>query len=450
MNSTNLGSRTIVIIAVVGVLLIAGGFIFAQALPLIFPPEASAEARQVDELFRILLIIGGAIFLLVQGMLAFSVWRFRAKPGETGDGIVLHGNTTLEIVWTAIPAVIVFVLSILSYQVFVSEQTPKDNEAIVHVDGRRFSWAFSYDTTVPDPQNEGKTVVVQAIDLHTYIGQPVLLQMESQDVIHALWIPAFRIKQDLIPGRVTSQRFTPVEVDGTTYPTEYPIRCAELCGANHGIMTSKVIVYKSQAEYQAWLDAEIDKVLHPPADPVIRGHQILASNIYPCYTCHTLNIPDAAAPWTGAVGPSLNGIGDRAVGVRAQSTGLTGEAYLHQSLQDPHAYLVPGYGPLMPDLGLDECTIQAIVAYLGTQTESGTPAFTIDQDAFAAQCGGAAAAEATAEATVGAEATVSAENTAEATIPPAGEEPIEATAAPTTAPTTVPTSEATSEATAGT
>ena len=91
MNSMNISLRTFVTIAVIGVLLIAGGFLFATATPLLFPEQASAEATQVDDLFRILLMIGGAIFLLVQGLLAFSVWRFRAKAGDTSDGVVMHG-----------------------------------------------------------------------------------------------------------------------------------------------------------------------------------------------------------------------------------------------------------------------------------------------------------------------------------------------------------------------
>src|SRR5688572_19659630 len=144
MNSMNISLRTFVTIAVIGVLLIAGGFLFATATPLIFPAQASAEAKQVDDLFRILLVIGGAIFLLVQGMLAFSVWRFRAKVGDTSDGIVMHGNSTLEIIWTAIPAVIVFLLTILSYQVFVTIQSPKDGEVTVGAVGARFNWAFTH------------------------------------------------------------------------------------------------------------------------------------------------------------------------------------------------------------------------------------------------------------------------------------------------------------------
>ena len=442
MNSTrpsNLNSRTVITLVIVGVLLIGGGFVMTLAIPYIFPPEASAEANQVDGLFRILLIIGGAIFLLVQGMLAYSVWRFRARPGDNDDGIVLHGNTTLEIVWTAVPAVIVFLLTILSYQVFVNIESPKDNEMTVHVDARRFNWAFSYQTNVPDPTDSTKNIVVQSTDLRTYVGQPMLMEMESQDVIHALWIPAFRVKQDVIPGRVTTVRFTPTLANDEVNPY-YPIRCAELCGPNHGMMTSQVIVYQNETDFQTWLDGETDKVLHPPADPVIRGHDILASNIYPCFTCHTLNIEGAAQPWNGNVGPSLNGVADRAVGIRSQATGQSGADYIKQSVHDPTAYLVPGFGPLMPQLNVPECQLEAIVAYLCTVSETGQPQCSIDTDQFNQQCGGAApAAESTAEAT--ANVSSLSESTAEAT------SNLSSLSEATTEATSAPAGEATSEAT---
>jgi cytochrome c oxidase subunit 2 len=454
MNSMNLSSRTIVIIAVVGVLLIAGGFIFAQAIPLIFPPEASAEAQQVDQLFRILLIIGGAIFLLVQGLLAFSVWRFRAKPGDTSEGIVLHGNTTLEIVWTAIPAVIVFVLTILSYQVFWSIQAPKEGEVQIKAVGARFNWAFTYSaplsifpetldvSTLPPAVQEDlkddNSLTITSQELHTYVGQPIEMVMEPRDVIHSLWIPAFRIKQDLIPGRVTTVRFTPTIANTPDNPY-YPIRCAELCGANHGVMTSVVVVHPDQAAFNEWVIPLMDAIVHPPTDPVIVGHNLLASNVYPCFTCHVLNI-DAVQPWVGNVGPALNGVADRAATSRSTTTGLSAADYLYQSIHEPATYLVPGYGALMPpNLVTDECQLQAMVAYLCTQSDTGQPQCSIDLDQYAQQCGGSAAPvlESTAEAT--AEATLSAESTVEATA--AAESTVEATS--------VPADEATAEATVG-
>jgi cytochrome c oxidase subunit 2 len=404
MNSSSVSSRTVITLIVVGVLLIVGGFIISQATPLIFPVEASAESKQIDQLFRIALLIGGAIFLLVQGVLLYSVWRFRARPGDTTDGPPIHGSTTLEIVWTAIPAVIVVMLTILSYQVWSSIQTVKDDEQRVQVTGARFNWAFTYST--PDPRDTSSNLTFKSTELHTYIGRPVMLEMQTQDVIHSFWVPALRIKQDLLPGRTTQYRFTPVAVKGESYPARYPIKCAELCGAAHGDMVAWVVVHETEADYIAWFDQEVDKVLNPPADPVLRGESILASQVYPCHTCHVLSTE--TLQWAGNVGPALNGVADRAAASRANATGLTAVDYLYQSIHEPGAYLVPGYSNLMPQLGIPECEAWSIVAYLCTLSDSGAPACTVE---LPAQCQVAAPpAEATAEAT---EAPV--EATAEAT-----------------------------------
>jgi cytochrome c oxidase subunit 2 len=421
MKQLNLSSRNVITLSVIGVLLLIGGFILTGAIPYIFPPEASAESQQIDSLFRILLVIGGAIFFLVQGLLAYSVWKFRAKPGDMGDGEAVHGNTTLEIVWTAVPAVIVFILTILSYQVFVSIQSPKQNEMVIKVQGARFNWAFTVEA--PSKKDPSKIWDIQSADLHTYVNRPVLLNMKPVDVIHGFWVPAFRLKQDLLPGRETQVRFTPIEA-GT-----YPLRCTVLCGGNHSLMTTSVIVYASETEYNTWLDSEVEKKDNPPADPVLRGRAILESKVYPCYTCHA----ESDLGWTGNIGPSLNGVGDRAAAVRGTVTGQTAEEYLYTSVHNPSAYLVPGYGNLMPNLNLDECTARPIVAYLCTLTSSGTPACKVT---LPAECGvGGPAAESTAEATAEATASVKIEATVEVTAGAVAE----ATAAP--APTSTPVSQ---------
>lgn len=458
MNSTNLSSRTIVIIAVAGILLVAGGLLLSAVTPNLFPAQASAESTQIDGLFRILLIIGGAIFLLVQGLLAYSVWRFRAKPGDTSDGAHIHGNNTLELVWTAIPAVIVVILTILSWQVWSDLQTPKEGEMKVHVAGARFNWAYSYDVplsilpesvdeeslpqTVKDDLADDGMISVTAPVLYTYAGQPVVLEMKPADVIHSFWVPAFRVKQDLIPGRVTTVRFTP------TLPGTYKVKCAELCGANHGLMYGDVVVLDDEAGFNEAIIPLVAAKVFPPVDPVARGEALLSSNVYPCNTCHVLSSL-SAFNWVGNVGPNLTGIADRAATSRSGATGLSPAEYLYQAVHQPTAYVVPGYGPLMPDLGIPECQVWDIVAYLSTQSETGTAPFEVEippQCVVSSQPGAESTAEATGEAT--AEATVEAtvEVTAESTAAAAG---TEATAEATAAPTSEATSEATAEATAG-
>jgi cytochrome c oxidase subunit 2 len=457
-SKSGLSGTTIAVIVVVGVLLILGGLLIGSATPSIFPPQASAESKQVDNLFHILLVIGGAVFLLVQGMLVFSIWRFRAKPGETGDGINMHGNTTLEIVWTAVPAVTVFVLTILSWQVFNSVISPKDGEMAIKANGARFNWNFEYamplsimnkqyDITklpqaVQDDLKDDNLLTLTSPTLYVMLGQPVVMEMQPKDVLHAFWVPAFRVKQDLIPGRVTTVRFTPDQVG------EYILECAELCGANHGAMRAKVIVTANEADFDAALMPIMKEIVEPSPDPAIRGRKILESDVYPCFTCHTLS-DLASANWVGTVGPALNGVADRAATTRSAATGQTPQEYLFTAIHDPQAYLVPGYGPLMPQLNLKECDAWAIVAYLSTQSASGQPPFQVDQPPQCQISGEASGAEATAEATGEATAEATGEATAEATTEnSAGGQAIQQIGgAPITSPV-APTAEATAEATA--
>ena len=171
------------------------------------PPQASAEAAQVDELIKILLALGGAIWLLVQGAVVYSVIRFRARPGDQSDGPSIHGNSTLEFVWTLIPAITVIILSIISFQVWVNITSARDNEQLVQTRGARFLWSFSYD--IPGEQQSVNSPV-----LHTWVGQPVVLSLQTADVNHSFWVPSMRIKQDLLAGRRAEARFTPVLAGG--------------------------------------------------------------------------------------------------------------------------------------------------------------------------------------------------------------------------------------------
>lgn len=424
-----LSGTTIVVVVIAGIFLILGGLLIGSATPSVLPVQASAESKEVDNLFRILLVVGGAVFLLIQGLLVFSIWRFRAKPGDTSDGISMHGNTTLEIVWTAIPAVIVFVLTILSWQVFNTMMSPKPGEMTIVANAARFNWNFQYSAPlsimgkqydvsklpqeVQDDLKDDNMVTLTSATLYVLKDQPVVMQMTPKDVIHAFWIPAFRVKQDLLPGRVTTVRFTPTESG------EYILECTQLCGANHGAMRANVIVVANQTDFDAALMPLMKDIVEPPADPALRGRKLLESNVYPCYTCHVLG-DLASANWVGNVGPALNGVADRAATTRASATGQTPEQYLYNSIHEPTAYLVPGYGALMPQLGIPECQTWDIVAYLATQSTTGQAPFKVDLPPQCAVAGEppppAAGTEATAEATVQAEATI--EATAEATVAP--------------------------------
>ena len=185
---------------------------FTTFVPVVLPPQASAESKSVDELFYILVIIGGVVFFLIQGMLLISVIAFRARPEDTGDGPTYHGNPLLEIVWTIIPALVVAFLAVLSFNVWSQNSEPKaginlvDGENIsINVTGARYAWTHNYVTERYDP--DGNQIVINSgTKLHTYIGQNVDLTLQTQDVIHSYWVPAMRVKQDLLPGRPDERR----------------------------------------------------------------------------------------------------------------------------------------------------------------------------------------------------------------------------------------------------
>lgn len=381
--NTNGRSSSLVWIIAAGLAIILGGLALASFTPSIFPTEGSVQAQQVDALFRFMLFIGGAIFLLVNGVLLFSIIRFRAKKGDMSDGPPIHGNTTLEFVWTVIPAVIVLVLTIYSFQVWTSITAPQANEQVVNVVGQRFAWTFSYDITDDDLPNgvtvdqlpeqtrdiftNGDTLTFSTSQLHTWVGQPVHVLLNSPDVNHAFWIPGMRIKQDLLPGRQTDIRFTPIE-EGV-----YRVVCAELCGSGHGAMAGTVgddgslqgawlVVHADEQSYlREFFNPEAQKVLFPPEDPVELGRQLIAAQ--PCAACHALS----ALNWAGAQAPNLDGIGARAA---TRVSGMSAYDYIHDSIRHPADYVVPGFQPIMPpftEAEIPEANLNAIIEFLLTQ-----------------------------------------------------------------------------------
>lgn len=285
----------------------------------LLPTAASEEASLVDGLFNTMMTISIGLFLLVQGILIITAFRFRQQPGDETDAAPVHGNIPLEILWTAIPAVIVLGISVYSFDVYgqMGGLDPMDHsmshamtsqpmarmpgaaiaatldpenrnqenrnqqqdealqdpatvtdsgvpqrrdapasgvtsprigatpdkqglpsELVVNVLGLQYAWIFTY----PDTG-------VTSGELHVPTGREVKLNISAQDVLHAFWVPQFRLKQDAVPGRQTELRFTPKVIG------EYPVICAELCGAYHGAMNTKIFVEAPQ-DYDAWLQSQ--------------------------------------------------------------------------------------------------------------------------------------------------------------------------------------------------
>jgi cytochrome c oxidase subunit 2 len=211
-----------------------------------FPVQASTQAHNTDRLYHVLVDVSIPIFVLVVTVILYSVWQFRMKPGEElEDGPPIHGNTRLEVVWTTIPALIL--LALVSYSFVIlhdNEEKPSGVPEIqIAVTGQQFFWSYEYPSSVTG----GKPL--SSDQLYIPMGDTVYFNMRSKDVIHAFWIPAFRLQEDVVPGITTHYRATPDRL-GT-----YPVVCNLLCGVGHSTMRSAVHVV-SLTRFQAWLKSQ--------------------------------------------------------------------------------------------------------------------------------------------------------------------------------------------------
>jgi cytochrome c oxidase subunit 2 len=221
-----------------------------------FPPQASIQAHNTDKLFYVLVIASVPIFVLVVTVILYSVWQFRMRPGqEQQDGPPIHGNTQLEFIWTVVPAILI--LGLVSYSFVIlhdNEKKPPGLELQVGVTGAQFSWTFSYPPATPG----GKPVTSTTLYLPN--NQSVRFNMVSRDVIHAFWIPAFRLQEDVVPGITTHYRATPDRIG------RYPIVCNLLCGLGHSTMRANLIVMP-QSQFTAWLTKQQASVARGATTP---------------------------------------------------------------------------------------------------------------------------------------------------------------------------------------
>jgi cytochrome c oxidase subunit 2 len=211
-----------------------------------FPEQASSQAAPIDTLWDVLVICSVPIFVGVVLIVVYAALLFRQRPGEESlDGPPIHGNTTIEIVWTALPAILLVALSTYAYVVLRDiEQAPAQagtREMKVDVYGEQFTWTFKYAGT------DGKPVATTQLYLPE--GRSVRFDVHSKDVIHDFWVPAFRMKVDAVPGVTTRYRVTPTKLGA------FPVVCAELCGLGHAYMRQTARVLPA-AKFDAWLKKE--------------------------------------------------------------------------------------------------------------------------------------------------------------------------------------------------
>jgi cytochrome c oxidase subunit II len=321
-----------------------------------FPEQGSSSADEIDTLYDVLLIVSVPIFVLVMTVAIYSVIRFRARPGDSGDGEPIHGNARLEVVWVVIPFILVSVLAAYAWITLNDIEEKQKNELVVDVTGQQFTWSYRYKAP------NGKSV--QASQLTLPVDRPVKFEIHAKDVIHSFWIPQFRLKMDAVPGITTSWRATPTKLGS------YEVVCTELCGAGHSLMRGNVRVVPTQV-FTAWLGKQAGVTAAGPGggpgteEPgatagggTDAGKQVFASN--GCGGCHKL----AAAGSAGTVGPDLDNL---LADAKKYAKGKEPADYIRESIQDPNAFVVPGFPKgTMPDTfkQLSKDQIDALVQFL--------------------------------------------------------------------------------------
>ncbi|HXG61711.1 MAG TPA: cytochrome c oxidase subunit II [Planctomycetota bacterium] len=296
-----------------------------------YPERASTMAGQVDALYGCLVGVC-ALFaaVIVACLVAFSVKYRRRSPGERA--VQTATNNALEVIWIAIPGVILLGMFAWGASLFVDLQTPPAGAMEVYVIGRRWMWKVQH----PSGAREIN-------ELHVPTGRPVRLHLTSQDVIHSFYVPAFRIKQDALPGRYTTAWFE------ATRPGEYRLFCAEYCGTLHSGMVGRVAVLEPR-RYEEWLERGAE------GSPAAEGRRLFLS--LGCATCHTGG-PEARAP-------RLEGLFGSRVPLRGGGTATADAAYVRESILDPAARVVEGFEPIMPSFRgrVGEEEILALIEYI--------------------------------------------------------------------------------------
>jgi cytochrome c oxidase subunit 2 len=312
-----------------------------------FPEQGSTIASDIDTFWDVLLIVSVPIFVLVTGVVLFCIWRWRMRPGEERlDGPPIHGNTRLEVIWTAVPTVIIAALCAYATVLLLDiQEAPAKGTRIVEVTGEQFAWTFA--------MNEGGKKI-QATRIVLPVNEPVEFRVHSKDVLHDFWVPEWRLKVDAVPGLTTKYSLTPDKTG------RFQVVCAELCGLGHAYMRQFVTV-GSATDFKAW----VDEMGAPPpaagggeAGAAPDGAALFAdgnqqTGATACGACHTLS----AAGTSSSTGPNLD-----------ETTKGWDAARLKEAIVDPAKEIAQGFGAgIMPpnyDQTLSAAELDALVAYI--------------------------------------------------------------------------------------
>lgn len=328
---------------------------------LLFPPQASTNAAEVDLIYFFMVALCGLITVAIVAVMVYFAIRYRRTP-DNMVGADIHGSTPLEIFWSAVPFVIVMGLFAWGTSLYFKISIPPANATEIFVTGKQWMWKIQH--------MNGRREIN---GLHVPIGEPIKLTMASEDVLHSFYVPAFRVKADIVPGRYSTMWFE-ANATGT-----FHLFCAEYCGTEHSRMIGYVTVMEP-ADYQAWLATGNPSPVEVAAGtsgssagaasapaaagggnaagptPVEIGAKLFQEKA--CMTCH-LSTP-------GGIGPILVNVPGHEVEMTSGEKVVADDAYLRESILQPMAKVVKGYPPAMPTFAgqLTEDQVMSLIAYI--------------------------------------------------------------------------------------
>jgi cytochrome c oxidase subunit II len=304
-----------------------------------FPQQASTQAGQVDGLYFFLVAVSAFFSIVIATLVVVFAIKYRRRHRDE-IGYAIHGSLALELMWTIIPFFIVMAMFGWGAKVFFDLYRPPAGAMEIYVVGKQWMWKVQH----MDGQREIN-------ELHVPVGRPVKLIMGSEDVLHSYYIPAFRVKADVIPGRYNVLWFT------ATKPGTYHLFCAEYCGTKHSGMIGSVIAMEPE-DFQAWLSGG-----GASESPVAAGQKLFQD--LACITCHT---GDATAR-----GPQLTNLYNSTVRLQDGSSVTADDSYIRESIVNPRAKVVAGFQPIMPTfqgLVTEEQLLQ-LIAYVRSLSQQG-------------------------------------------------------------------------------
>ncbi len=301
------------------------------------PAGESTMAGHVDSLFYFVLYVSIILFIIVIGLTTYFVIKYRRKNEAPTTTSGTDQNLTLEILWTAIPTVLVLFLFVWGFKTYVQMNVVPKDAMQVRVTGQKWFWSFDYDNGA----NSVNELVVP-------VDKPVKLLMSSHDVIHSFYVPNFRMKLDVLPNRYSVLWFQ------ATHVGDYNLFCAEFCGKGHSEMIGKVRVL-SETDFNEWLESGSG----PASGTSLAEYGEKLYNSKGCKACHTTD-------GSTSVGPTFKGIWGHQVTMQDGSKVTVDENYVRESVLKPQAKIVAGFGPVMPTFQgiLKPKDIDAIVAFL--------------------------------------------------------------------------------------